>query len=408
MSTKEAAEKWGMTTRRVQELCRQGLIPHVVRMGKTWMIPIHAEKPSDRRKKNSHNSFYDETLTLKECPLLIMSDLYHHPGSANHLINQYTNQYEISLLLRSQFAYFRGEYEQAYSLSQYFLSHKVPFYLHIGVGILLALCANCRGDVLLWDEAKEYIAKAPCHNQNERHQLAFWLAAIDSTIDDKTHFPEWFQQGNLDLLPRDSYPFAQFFYIKYLFLVSQETSINNRENNQSFHLSMKMICAICEPLISQLKLQSIILPEIYLRLLCAMAYYNNGDEKMATIHIDYAISLALPDQLLSPFAETRQAFGYLMDDRLAMIDKKVLRQVKSLNKKVSDGWVLMHNIKLGRTKSNDLTIREREISRLAIYGYTNAEIAEQLHISLNTVKKILKHAMEKTNCKKRLDLMKYL
>ena len=210
------------------------------------------------------------------------------------------------------------------------------------------------------------------------------------------------------MLPKDSYPFAQFFYIKYLFLVSQETSINAKDNHQHFHLSMKMISAICEPLISQLKLQGAILPEIYLRILCAMAYYNNGNEKMAILHIDKAILLAFPDKLLSPFVETRHAFGYLMDDCIARVDKKLLSKVKTLSKIALDGWVFMHNMKLGRTKTNDLTIREREVSRLATYGYTNAEIAKQLHISLHTVKQALRHAMEKTNCKKRLDLIKYI
>lgn len=407
MTTKEAAQKWAMTTRRVQELCKQELIIDVVRMGKAWMIPTHAKKPVDHRRKKSHIIQRNELPLLRECPFLIMSDLYNQEGS-NHLIEMYKNENEISLFLKAQFAYFRGDYEEAYSLTQYFLSYELTFYLHLGVGMLLALCANCRGDVLLWDEAKKYMMKAPCQNQNERYQLAFWIAAIDSTIDDRTHFPEWFQQGNFDLLPKDSYPFAQFFYIKYLFLVSQETSINAKDNHQHFDLSMKMISAICEPLISQLKLQGAILPEIYLRILCAMAYYNNGNEKMAILHIDKAILLAFPDKLLSPFAETRHAFGYLMDDCIAKVDKKLLSKVKTLSKIALDGWVFMHNMKLGRTKTNDLTIREREVSRLATYGYTNAEIAKQLHISLHTVKQALRHAMEKTNCKKRLDLIKYI
>lgn len=51
ITTKEAAEKWGLTERRVQVLCRQGKIPGVARLGWAWAIPKDAKKPSDMRKK---------------------------------------------------------------------------------------------------------------------------------------------------------------------------------------------------------------------------------------------------------------------------------------------------------------------------------------------------------------------
>lgn len=51
ITAKEAAEKWGVSTRRVQVLCDQGKIPGVVRFGGTWAIPKDAVKPADRRYK---------------------------------------------------------------------------------------------------------------------------------------------------------------------------------------------------------------------------------------------------------------------------------------------------------------------------------------------------------------------
>ena len=42
---KEAAEKWGISTRRVQILCAQGRIKGAERHGRIWMIPETAERP---------------------------------------------------------------------------------------------------------------------------------------------------------------------------------------------------------------------------------------------------------------------------------------------------------------------------------------------------------------------------
>ena len=52
MSTFEAAEKWGISHRRVSILCNQDRIPGVQRAGSRWIIPEDAEKPSDARIKS--------------------------------------------------------------------------------------------------------------------------------------------------------------------------------------------------------------------------------------------------------------------------------------------------------------------------------------------------------------------
>lgn len=51
ISAQEAAEKWGITKRRVQVLCSTNRIENAVRIGNMWVIPESAEKPSDSRFK---------------------------------------------------------------------------------------------------------------------------------------------------------------------------------------------------------------------------------------------------------------------------------------------------------------------------------------------------------------------
>lgn len=50
ISIAEAAEKWGITRRRVQVLCAQDRIPGLTKFGKSWAIPKDAKKPIDKRK----------------------------------------------------------------------------------------------------------------------------------------------------------------------------------------------------------------------------------------------------------------------------------------------------------------------------------------------------------------------
>ena len=49
LSTFEAAEKWGISHRRVNVLCNEGRITGAQRAGSRWIIPADAEKPADAR-----------------------------------------------------------------------------------------------------------------------------------------------------------------------------------------------------------------------------------------------------------------------------------------------------------------------------------------------------------------------
>lgn len=57
LTVTQAAEKWGISSRRVRLLCSNGQIESVVRKGKRYMIPADTEKPFDRRKLLSQKKY---------------------------------------------------------------------------------------------------------------------------------------------------------------------------------------------------------------------------------------------------------------------------------------------------------------------------------------------------------------
>lgn len=60
MSAREAADKWGISQRRVAVLCSENRIENAAMIGNMWIIPTTAEKPLDARslhhKKNEENA----------------------------------------------------------------------------------------------------------------------------------------------------------------------------------------------------------------------------------------------------------------------------------------------------------------------------------------------------------------
>lgn len=52
LSVTQTAEKWGISTRRIQILCNGNRIPGAIKIGNQWAIPDNESKPADARIKS--------------------------------------------------------------------------------------------------------------------------------------------------------------------------------------------------------------------------------------------------------------------------------------------------------------------------------------------------------------------
>ena len=53
MTIKETSKKWGLSERRIQEICVLKKIPGAFKFGREWAIPAEAERPFDARKRQN-------------------------------------------------------------------------------------------------------------------------------------------------------------------------------------------------------------------------------------------------------------------------------------------------------------------------------------------------------------------
>lgn len=57
MTAQEAAEKWNVSLRWVQRLCKENRIDGIINVNRVWLIPKDTQKPADaRRKENKKGS----------------------------------------------------------------------------------------------------------------------------------------------------------------------------------------------------------------------------------------------------------------------------------------------------------------------------------------------------------------
>ena len=403
ITVKQAAEKWGVTPRRIQGLCKEGKIKGAVRWERTWMIPDHAVLPSTNKGEEPHMPM------PKKSPFLDMTGIYNEAGRAEESATLLENNKEAHELFQAQIAYRRGEIERVYDKARYFLSAHSGFYAILGGGMLLAQCAIWRGDIHLWNEAKRHICQAPCNTSTEREIVSLTLAIIDSSIYDNKDYPQWFTRGNFEVLPSDAHPAAKVFYIKHLFMAAFAVASKELELEGVSGLAlMKMIPNTIEPFITQARVDKTVIPEIFLRLSCAVAYHYSGQRELAVEHIDKAIALALPDGLYGILVEYVRHFDGLLEERIAEVDEGAEMVVKELYRTYSIGWARLSGTVRNRYIATNLTSREREIAKLVAFGFTTKEIAAMLYISESTVKQTVLRVVQKTGVKDRSEFSSIL
>ncbi len=369
------------------------------------MLPADATYPI--HKMDEHARYH---LPMpRKSPFLDMTDLYNEPGSAQAAIDALRDQPEAQELLAAEIAYAQANIDAVYDCAQSILSSHSGFYSVIAGGMLLAQCALWKGDEVMWKMAKMHICEAPWHNTLDQSIIGLSLSAVELGIRNTRDFPDWFTSGCFEKLPADAHPAAKVFYVRYMMALAHERAMDKQATHSENGLNyMRFMPMLIEPFIAQAVVDKTVLVEIYLRLLCAAAYQSNGQIEKATEHVDRAIALALPDMLLAPMVELRRQLGYLLDDRLALQDQEALKQLKILHKQQHAGWTKLHNAVLERQFSARLSVREREVARLAAYGLSDGQIAEQLMLSKSTVKSLISMAKNKTGAIKRADLAEFV
>ena len=407
LTVKQAAEKWGVTTRRVQMLCKSGGIKGATLWERTWMIPDDAVMP----KKNADTSATSE-LNMpmpRKSPCLHMTDLYGTPGTADKVIEELGGNREAQALFSSFISYLRGDTDTAYEHAKMFLgSHSGP-YAVLGGGLLLAACAVWRGDIDMWNSAKRHIFEMPCNSDTDRDIVSLTIAAADVGVCEISEIPEWFTRGCFDILPADSHPASKVYYIKYLTMTAFAVASKQLELEGIRGLAlMRMLPNTIEPMITQARTDKTVVPEIYLRLSCAVAYHNSGDDKHAIEHIDKAIELALPDRLYAIFMEYIRTLDGILLDRVELADPDAAARMKEMYKKYIVNWSKISGIVRNRTVAANLTVREREVAKLSAFGFTVKEISARLYISESTVKQTMFNVIQKTGINDRSEFASIL
>jgi LuxR family maltose regulon positive regulatory protein len=294
--------------------------------------------------------------------------------------------------MHSEILLYQGEWEEAE-----ILSHKAAYLAKANDQDSIWLCSILilARISIIHGELEEY---RNCMNQLEecfkisskkssRMTIDMIKAFLSNSLNEPDDVADWIKAGDINQkrLFDVAIPFAQMVYFKNLLLQKE----------------YKRLIALSEEFIANCEMIHFLLPQIYIKIYTAIAYYSLGNTKRAIILLKTAFDLSLPDKLYLPFVENSELIGDLLYKTLDGQHSDFLIQHNRLSALYHDGKTLIHKEYYKSNLPFGLTAREYEIAKLASIGFQNREIAEKLFISENTVKQYLKNIFQKLNINKR-------
>ncbi|MEA4812061.1 MAG: hypothetical protein VB108_05795 [Anaerolineaceae bacterium] len=287
ITAKEAAEKWGVKVRRIQDLCSKNLIPGVRNWGNGWMIPSEVQKPKDRRKHRE----IPKNKTHPFLPYIFSTDYLHlTSGKADLALNQISDP-DQKELAAAEFDYLRGNFDspiQLYKKTQRYDKTRISI-LSVAQGAAVSI-----GKYSLYCEIQEEISSLQSEFKHDP-QLSTLLNTAKFIGEISMYLPS--QKVNIhdfQILPIQSRSFALYMYAKSLLIDEKH----------------EQLCGVVEAALCYKQSQGYIPSEIYLRVMYAIALEWLGKRDLAKQQLIQAMEFALPDGFITPFAEHLTKLGW--------------------------------------------------------------------------------------------------
>jgi DNA-binding CsgD family transcriptional regulator len=389
LTVKEAGEKWGLGARAVTLYCVKGRIAGVIKKGNLWLIPEHAQRPADNRRREQtplKKSLSSDLLYVIDATTAPM------PRSNPDAVLDTVGEDRLRLIYESELAYLRGDFKRT---MQCYHKTKGDDAARLRVCPLAIAAAISLGDYQAYTEIEGYLKRFIEANKGSgiavaaEHSLA--TAAVSAIAPNMA--PDWLKAGDLSTIHPLTRPNALYLRAKYFCSIGRYDA---------------MLAVAQTALALSSTERGITMTDIYLRVTCAVACHKLEQENEAKRWLLDVMRIALPHGFITPIAEVVATMGGLVEQCLKQEFPGYYDAVIEQWKHTWKNWITFHN---KFTKDNItliLSLREYHIALLVARRVPYAEIAKQYCISVGRLKNIMLEIYEKLYISGRDELAKYV
>lgn len=393
ITVREAAVKWKVSQRLVQQYCTDGRIPGAVKFGGAWAIPADAGKPEDPRRKTENSPDGPGHAPSFLTPMPLMNGAF-RPGHCMEYVEAIEDD-RLRDIAMAEYHYFSGQPEKAAQEAERYLSHP-DLSLRLSACLISTFSSLSVGRIHSAQQALSETQSILAADEGDMPaQLRAAAAFISTTAAVLLHLPlteeEQAFQSQIHLLPPGLQMFALYVQAHHTYLQG--------DYGKSIGIVETAFAVQAE---------TYPIPAIYMHLAAVMDYMSLKQPEKAQAHLLAAWELARPDDLIEGLGEHHGLLGGMLEAVMKKDWPEDFKRIIAITYRFSAGWRKVHNPKTGDEVADNLTTTEFAAAMLAARNWTNQEIADHMGISPNTVKQYISTALKKLHIKQRKDLKHYM
>ncbi|MDD2509934.1 MAG: helix-turn-helix transcriptional regulator [Syntrophomonas sp.] len=353
------------------------------------MIPDDAEKPVDPRKekKPPGQSLSSELAYIIEATSIPMPT--HNPDAILKIVKEE----KLRLQYEGELAYLRGDFARAMRCYDKTEGDEAA---RLRASLVAVVAAISLGDypAYLKIEAylKSFVGAGRGRDSCAIAELA--LASVAVSVIVPNMVPKWLSEGDFSAFPvQVKPPYILYLRARYFMCIGKyEIALAVAQTALTFYASE----------------QGITLPEIYLRVVCALSCHCLGRENEARRWLLEAMRIALPHGFITPFAEPISEFGGIVEQCLEEAFPDYCDAVIGQWKRTVKNWITFHNYFTKDNITVILSLREYHLAQLVARRVPYVKVAKQFNISVGRLKNIMLEIYEKLFISNRDELAQYV
>jgi len=378
ITVKEAAEKWNLSVRCIQNYCMNEKIPGTKNIGKQWMIPSDAEPPSDGRTKSAKES------PAKYCyrfPLLVYTRYYRDTAELS--------DDEIKLL-KAQKLHFEGKFSESIAICSTLLNENLPNHLRIAVHFTIGFNAALLALHLEYKKAVENIKLLTENEDKHKEDMKILLATL---IYHTSWDFELFKKINPEALSEEALPIYKYN------LVTKNIFSGSIDNETTYRYIQSDL--------SYLKANEITPLLLNYHCLLGGGNYALTHTKLCEHHFREAVRIAVEQGWISKLSKFYALNVNVIDSMLLEYGKSYVEKLKELRAVTTRNWQITHQLETGTTINSDLNDEKTEYLLLVIYNLSYEQIASIKQLPVSNIKRIYKELIKICNVKNKKELVNY-
>lgn len=387
ISAREAAARWDVHIRVVQNLCKAGRVAGARKYGNVWMLPSNAQKPDDpRRERKQAGTRRPE---YNGSGVLTMASVSMPTGAP--VLPENLGEPEQRQQIMLEFAFLRGD-----------LAAAARAFELTGRGSGMSLCAvtltmaaaSRTDDWQRFCEADEFsdsVCRAGSERDRKLAEVALSTALLSQFATELA--PLWILNGNFSYVPVEARPMSVYLYAK---------SLQARKHSNE----IIGVCKTARALWA--RDESFTMLDVYLSLLLAAACRAKDDAVGCRRALDQAAEMAIPYGFIAPFAEYRQLMPEEMDEVLRAWKPALVGAVHELGEQIWENWNRFHTRFIRNHMEHLLTPPERRASYLVAKGASYRDAAQEMGLAVAEVKLLLASVYKKLYISDRADLARFM